>query len=775
MAEVSPVRTEHKFDENSLHEYLKKNLPGFPKGQGCLSVSQYSEGQSNPTFYLCKNGKEFVLRKKPPGKLLRGAHQVQREFRVLWALHSVSFPVPKPYIYCEDQSVIRTEFYIMEHVTGDIFRTPSLPNKTSDERKAIYNAMITTLARLHNVDWRNLGLSDFGRQTDYLRRQVSTWGKQYKAAETQKINPMEKLLVWLQNNIPPLNMQETVLVHGDFRLDNVVIHPTKLCVIAVLDWELSTLGDPILDLAYFCLPFHVPKELKDSLPFIAQDRSNPGIPSEREAVSTYCRQRGLDMASMLKHWNFYLALSFFRIASIAQGVYARSLQGNASAKNASTFIHVVEPLAEIGLKLALQDGDPTLANSGLSSSLSGSSIFELSAKAETLYKKMKAFMEKHIYPAEEEYYQHMTNPSLQWTVPPFLEDLKKKAQSAGLWNLFLPGESGLSQLDYAPLAELTGRCSFAPEVFNCSAPDTGNMEVLHLYGTEEQKKQWLEPLLSGEIRSVFCMTEPDVASSDATNMECEIKREGNELVINGTKWWSSGAGDPRCKVAIVMGCNKADSLAKHKRHSMVIVPMDTPGVTKIRSLTVFGYNDAPHGHFEIAFKNVRVPVANLILGEGRGFEIAQGRLGPGRLHHCMRAIGAAERALELLVQRSLFRVAFGKRLAEKGMVQEQIALSRIEIQQARLLVFKAAHTLDHHGNKAARKEIAMAKIAVPRMACRVIDRAIQVHGGMGVCQDTPLAYAYAGARSLRIADGPDEVHLEAVAKQELKGALKARM
>lgn len=774
MAEKVQVRAEHRFDEAALHEYLKKNLAGFPIGSGRLNVLQYSEGQSNPTFYLCKNGKEFVLRKKPSGKLLKGAHQVKREFRVLSALHSVSFPVPKPYICCNDESIIGTEFYVMEHVPGDIFRTPSLPNCSANQRKAIYDAMVTTLARLHDVDWRSLGLSDFGHHTNYLRRQVSTWGKQYKASATQEITAMEKLLVWLQNNIPTTNTQETVLVHGDFRLDNVIIHPTKLSVSAVLDWELSTLGDPLLDLSYCCTPYHAPKDLQFVFPAIVCG-SSPGIPPEREFISIYCKERGLDPASILKHWNFYLALSFFRLAAIAQGVYARSLQGNASAKNAAVFRQVVEPLAKTGLKLALQDGEGSLSDSVHASPSDGISIFEPSAKAQKLYKKMKCFMEKYIYPAEKEYYQHITNTATQWTVPPFLEELKKKAQSEGLWNLFLPSESDLSQLDYALLAELTGRCPFAPEVFNCSAPDTGNMEVIHLYGTEEQKKQWLEPLLRGEIRSVFCMSEPDVASSDATNMECEIKREGNEIVINGTKWWSSGAGDPHCKVAIVMGCTKAGDVSKHKRHSMVLVPMDTPGVTKIRPLTVFGYLDAPHGHFEIAFKNVRVPLENLILGEGRGFEIAQGRLGPGRIHHCMRAIGAAERALEMLVQRSVQREAFGKRLAEKGMVQEQIALSRIEIEQARLLVLNAAHTIDRHGNKAARKEIAMAKVAVPRMACRVIDRAIQVHGGKGICQDTPLAYAYAGARSLRIADGPDEVHLEAVARMELKKALKARM
>ncbi|XP_020612985.1 acyl-CoA dehydrogenase family member 11-like isoform X2 [Orbicella faveolata] len=496
-----------------------------------------------------------------------------------------------------------------------------------------------------------------------------------------------------------------------------------------------------------------------------------GIPSEEEFVSTYCKLSGLGNTP-IQHWNYYLALSFFRLAAMTQGIYSRALQGNASAENATSFGNYVEPLASAGLKLALQDQKSPL---GKLNSSTCSNIFQPSPKAQMLYKKMKAFMEKYVYPAEQAFYQHVSNPATQWNVPPFIEDLKTKAQTEGLWNLFLPGVSGLSQLEYALLAEITGRCPFAPEVFNCSAPDTGNMEVLHLYGNTEQKKAWLKPLLKGDIRSAFCMTEPDVASSDATNMECEIRRDGNEVVINGRKWWSSGAGDPRCKIAIVMGCSTAQDMPKHKRHSMVLVPLDAPGITKVRPLTVFGYNDAPHGHLELEFKDVRVPASNVILGEGRGFEIAQGRLGPGRIHHCMRLIGLAERSLELMIQRSLDRVAFGKRLAEKGMVQQQIALSRIEIEQARLLVLKAAHIIDTLGNKAARKQIAIAKIAVPRMACDVIDRAIQVHGGKGVCQDTPLANFYSQARCLRIADGPDEVHLEAVAKLELKEALTSKM
>ena len=394
--------------------------------------------------------------------------------------------------------------------------------------------------------------------------------------------------------------------------------------------------------------------------------------------------------------------------------------------------------------------------------------FDYTDKVKSLQQRLRAFMDEHIYPNETRFYQEIEND--RWAPTKVIEELKPKARAAGLWNLFLPDDdqgAGLTNLEYAPLCEIMGRSILAPEVFNCSAPDTGNMEVLARYGTPEQKERWLKPLLAGEIRSCFAMTEPAVASSDATNIQASIRREGNEYILNGRKWWSSGAGDPRCKIAIFMG--KTDPMAKkHQQQSMVLVPMDAPGVKIERMLTVFGYDHAPHGHGEVNFENVRIPVTNMLLGEGRGFEIAQGRLGPGRIHHCMRCIGVAERALETMCQRVKSRVAFGKPLAEQGTLRADIAQSRMEIEQARLLTLKAAYMMDTVGNKEARAEIAMIKVLAPNVTLRVLDRAIQAHGGAGVSQDTFLAGAWANVRTLRLADGPDEVHLESLAKHELQ-------
>lgn len=404
--------------------------------------------------------------------------------------------------------------------------------------------------------------------------------------------------------------------------------------------------------------------------------------------------------------------------------------------------------------------------------------FDYSPKTKDLQSRLLQFMDEHIYPSEGAYTAEMvanTAAGKRWTPLSTIEDLKPKAQAAGLWNLFLPVDTaeasgykgaGLTNQEYAPLAEIMGRVPWASEVFNCSAPDTGNMETIARYSDDTNKERWLKPLLEGKIRSAFAMTEPDVASSDATNIETRIDRDGDEYVINGRKWWTSGASDPRCAVFVTMGKTDPEA-ARHSQQSMVLVPADSQGITIVRSLNVFGYDDAPHGHAEVTFENVRVPVSNIMLGEGRGFEIAQGRLGPGRIHHCMRLIGLAERALELMCKRASSRVAFGKTVAQQTVTQERIAEARCKIDMARLLTLKAAWLMDTAGNKVARTEIAMIKVVAPNMACQVIDWAIQVHGGGGVCDDFPLANAYAGARTLRLADGPDEVHRNAIAKWEL--------
>ena len=399
--------------------------------------------------------------------------------------------------------------------------------------------------------------------------------------------------------------------------------------------------------------------------------------------------------------------------------------------------------------------------------------FEYSPKVKDLQKRLNVFMDQHIYPNEDAFHAEVEanrakgNP---WVPTVIMEELKKRARAAGLWNLFLPQSergAGLTNLEYAPLCEIMGRSHIAPEAFNCNAPDTGNMETIERYGNDAQRNEWLMPLLEGKIRSAFAMTEPAVASSDATNIEARIARDGDHYVINGRKWWTSGAPDPRCKILIFMGKTDPDNPSRHNQQSMVLVPMDTPGVTRVRALSVFGYDHAPHGHGEVDFKDVRVPVSNILLGEGRGFEIAQGRLGPGRIHHCMRLIGLAERALELMCKRALSRVAFHKPIADQGVTRERIADARIMIDQARFLTLNAAWKMDTAGNKVAKQEIAMIKVAAPNMALQVIDWAMQVHGGAGVSDDFPLAAAYAQARTLRFADGPDEVHRNAIAKQEL--------
>uniref|UniRef100_A0A8C0HGZ9 Acyl-CoA dehydrogenase family member 10 n=1 Tax=Chelonoidis abingdonii TaxID=106734 RepID=A0A8C0HGZ9_CHEAB len=741
------VRPTMEIPKDPLQKYLEEVLGGWTTGP--LILRQFSHGQSNPTYYIKFGDRHLVLRKKPPGNLLPTAHAVEREYRVLKALAEAGVPVPKVLALCEDSSIIGTPFYLMEYCSGHIYKDVSLPGLDPGQRRAIYMAMNKVLCKIHRVDLKAAGLEDYGKHGNYVQRQVQTWTKQYRATETHTIPTMERLIEWLPLHLP--GNQKTTVVHGDFRLDNLIFHPEGPEVLAVLDWELSTLGDPISDVAYNCMAHYMPSDLDILKGLKDCDVTELGIPTAEEYFQMYCEHMGIPP---IENWNFYMAFSFFRVAAILQGVYKRSLTGQASSAAAESSGKQVELMANLAWDFATKEGFrvfkecsaakplarpySTWTRNGAFSrrnyvTMAPSSPAHISkahlilspdglpGRAQDLYHKLRRFMEIHIYPAEQVLRVHQVSQS-RWTPHPLIEELKDKAKSEGLWNLFLPVESdpevkygaGLTNQEFSHLCELMGTSLFAPEIFNCSPPDTGNMEVLVRYGTEEQKERWLQPLLDGKIRSCFAMTEPQVASSDATNIESSVVEEKGFYILNGHKWWISA------------------------------------------------------GHGEIFFENVRVPKENILLGPGRGFEIAQGRLGPGRIHHCMRLVGYSERALALMKERVTSRVAFGKPLAEQGTILEDIAKSRAEIEQARLLVLKAALLMDTAGNKAAALEIAMIKMVAPLMALRVIDRAIQAFGAAGLSNDYPLAQFFAWARALRLADGPDEVHRTAVAKLELK-------
>ncbi|XP_047315560.1 probable acyl-CoA dehydrogenase IBR3 [Impatiens glandulifera] len=801
---IGPVHPAQQFDLHPLIRYCSVSIPGFPTDPPHFTVHQFGFGQSNPTFLLEVSSSgasvnRYVIRKKPPGKLLESAHAVEREFQVLQALSvHTQVPVPKVFCLCTDSSVIGTPFYIMEYLEGRIFVDPKLPGLSPDGRAIVYKSIAKALASLHSVKVDSIGLGNYGRPSNYCKRQVERWGRQYidstgegKSGRNEK---MLELADWLRRHIPVEDNSQAAagLVHGDFRIDNLIFHPVEDKVIGIIDWELSTLGNQMCDVAYSCLAYLVDVSLEK----IGQDKGlevcglPQGIPPLEEYLAEYCRAAGKPWP--VGEWKFYVAFSLFRGASIYAGVHSRWIMGNASggkrAQNAGAKANVLIDIAWsfINKKTVLPEQSPFEIEKDVGLTIGGR--FVPNKRVAELREKVLRFMENHIYPLEKEF-TALAQSDKRWTVHPEEERLKELARKEGIWNLFIPVDSarrakellfpgrnvdnllgpGLTNLEYGYLCEIMGRSIIAPQVFNCGAPDTGNMEVLLRYGNKEQMEKWLVPLLEGNIRSGFAMTEPQVASSDATNIECSIKREGEFYIINGRKWWTSGAMDPRCKILILMG--KTDFTApKHKQQSMILVDIQTPGVIIKRPLTVFGYDDAPHGHAEIAFDNVRVPAENILLGEGRGFEIAQGRLGPGRLHHCMRLIGAAERGMQLMSERALSRTTFGKLIAQQGSFLSNMAKCRIELEQTRLLVFEAADQLDRLGNKDARGTIAMAKVSAPNMALKVLDMAMQVHGAAGLSQDTVLAHQWATARTLRIADGPDEVHLGTIAKLELRRA-----
>lgn len=782
-----------KIPMDRLEDYLKNVL--HIQSTEPPHIRCFEHGQSNPTYYVGYGGKQLVLRKKPPGKLLPSAHAVEREFQVMRALGQHGVPMPKMYGLCEDPSVIGTPFYIMEYLKGRIFVDRTLPGMTNAQRRELYSCMADTLCQIHRVNISAAGLDSYGKKGGYLKRNFTRWSRQYEASKTQEIESMNKLMQWISERMP--ENEEVTVVHGDFRLDNLIFHPDRPEVIGVLDWELSTIGDPITDLFSAMINYYLPM---DFFMFGSAagdvDMHALGCPSVEEFVTEYCQKMGI---APIDNWDFYVAFGMFRFVAILQGVYKRAISGqksNPKSEMAGEFaIKVADDAWKMISKSKLKPTVSLTAGSNSPNQKGSVRTYSTSAGSEKLgmmtvtpdalperpkdiYYRVKKFIKEEIMPREAELLEFAKSDK-KWQVNPLMDEFKAKAKAQGLWNLFLPLESdpdrkygaGLTNLQYAFMAEEMGKCMWASEAFNCSAPDTGNMETLVKYGTEEQKQQWLIPLLNGEIRSCFGMTEPQVASSDATNIEASIERMSDHYLINGHKWWTSGALHPKCKLCIFMGkTDKGESI--HRQQSMILVPMDAPGVKIIRPLSVFGFMDEPAGHAEVIFENVKVPLTNILLGEGRGFEIAQGRLGPGRIHHCMRLIGNAERAMELMVKRTQERIAFGKPLAAQGTIQADVAQSRIEIEQARLLTLRAAYMMDNFGNKVAAPDISMIKVAAPNMASRVVDRAIQTYGGAGLSNDFPLAVMYAHIRTLRIADGPDEVHRRSIARMEYRRAGK---
>lgn len=785
-----PVRKDMLIDACKLKEYLNSELKmelGYEP-----EIFQFAHGQSNPT-YLIDAGPDhenIVLRKKPPGKLLPSAHAIEREYRVMKALGACGVKTPTLLSFCQDSNVVGTPFYLASQVKGNIYKNPSLPGMSRDTRSKTYNAMIDQLCQIHKVDIYKAKLHDYGKSGSFISRQVKTWSRQYRSSETHEIKYMDLLINWLPKYVSKVDAKQTV-VHGDYRLDNLIFSPTGE-VLSVIDWELSTLGDPLTDLAYCCLAHFIPQNFPILPGLKGVNLNELGIPSTQEIVSRYCNNMQVEK---IENFDYYMAFTFFKVAAIMQGVYKRSLQGQASsAKAVKVARKITEEMADLGWNFATKEGFklfnklPSSSSHNITSVRKYSSLHRESTQAsvipfnhtalrqevQQLYEKLLKFMEKEIYPREKTWNEHYTSEN-RWTPHPDIEALKKKAKSEGLWNLFLPLETdkdkkygaGLTNVEYAFLCEIMGRCVYAPEIFNCSAPDTGNMEVLAMFGTEEQKSDWLIPLLEGKIRSCFAMTEPQIASSDARNIESSIEVQGDTVVLNGRKWWTSGACHPQCKVAVFMGKSNPNG-PSHQQQSMVLVPMDTPGISIIRHLTVYGIDDAPAGHAEILFENVVVPKENIILEEGAGFKIAQARLGPGRIHHCMRMIGSAERSLDLMKKRVKERATFGKKLVERDSLLQDIARSRIEIDQLRLLTVMTAHMMDTVGNKKAKKEIAMIKVATPQTVCNIIDRCIQAHGAAGLSIDFPMSMFYGWSRALRLADGPDEVHIMSIAKQELQ-------
>jgi acyl-CoA dehydrogenase len=863
-------------------------VPGFPGlpppagGAPRLAASQFSHGQSNPTYLLQAGAWRAVLRKKPPGAVLPSAHAVEREAAVLAGLAAAPrlpstphaaprVPVPSLLASCADPALLGTPFYVMAFVPGVVLTDPALPGLDARARAGVYRAAAATLAAIHSVDVAatpalarlagSRGAAASSSPTSYAARQVETWDRQFRAqlpadggggeSRAGSAAAMARLAAWLRSHIPPGNGPvRPTLVHGDYRLDNLIFDPATLAgetptpaVSAVLDWELASVGGhPAADLAYACLPYHLPPGVP-ALPTLPTPLP-AGVPTEKEFVGSYFA--ALAGGQTILHppppleWAFWVALALFRAAAILSGVGARAALGNAASARAAEVggEAVVLALAQRALEVidkAQRGGGGGGSGGGRRGAPGGPSATNPppphpglgpSPRAAALLKKLDAFMNEHVRPVDAAVAAHAAGPG-RWGVVREIEAAKTAAIAAGLWNLWLPADlapkiraalaslsphpplppgfpdwdallgPGLTNLEYAHAAGRMGALPWSAEAFNCSAPDTGNMEVLARFASPAQQAEWLLPLLAGTWRSCFAMTEPAVASSDATNIAATVRVEvedgGGEgqkegkgepmLVIDGDKWWTSGALDPRCRLCLVMvsGGVPADA-PPHARHSVVAVPMPHPGLTVGRALSVFGYDDAPHGHAAVTFRDVRVPLSHALPGLGRGFEVGQARLGPGRLHHCMRLVGMGNAGLEAAWARAARRVAFGRPLSTQGALRERLARCRVRLDGARLLVLHAAAALDAAGGdaRAVRGALAAAKVAAPAAALAALDAAIQVHGGAGVSDDTPLARLWAGARTLRLADGPDEVHLETIARLEERaggggGGARARL